>query len=458
MLGDRRRLLGVAGAAVVVAGAGGWWVTHSSPAPAATAGIPTSSAPVRRMNVVQRQTFAGTIGFAGTYTVVVPGTAGSTGQNPTQARAAVSTAQAALAADRTAAADVAAIGAATDAQAQAAVAAATQRHDQAAIDAAQAALTLNLARDLQANHQAQGRVEADSVALANARVAAALPGAGIITRLPAIGDQVGRGQALYEVDNRAVPLLIGDRPLSRELVAGLAGPDVREMKDNLVALGFANIDLGADSTYNAATTAAVYQWQASLGATQTGSVGPADAVFAASALRVTALHAVVGTAPQDGAQLLDATSTTAIVNVPLDPSSEALVKVGDTVAVNLATGGTTPGSVASVSRVAVSTPSPGQGGATSRSTVNVAITLSDPAAAGGLDQAPVTVGITSQRHDGVLAVPINSLLALEEGGYAVRRVAGRDLVAVRTGIFSDDGMVEVTGQLREGESVEVPRP
>ena len=84
--------------------------------------------------------------------------------------------------------------------------------------------------------------------------------------------------------------------------------------------------------------------------------------------------------------------------------------------------------------------SSGQGESASR-VVDVSVTLDDPAATGTLDQAPVTVGITSDSRTGVLAVPVNALLALAEGGYGVRvldgppegRIVGRHHRAVRQG-------------------------
>ena len=74
------------------------------------------------------------------------------------------------------------------------------------------------------------------------------------------------------------------------------------------------------------------------------------------------------------------------------------------------------------------------------------------------DQAPVNVNITDQSVHGVLAVPINALLALSEGGDAVDVVDGgtRRLVGVQTGLFSNT-MVEISGpRITEGTLVEVP--
>jgi hypothetical protein len=63
--------------------------------------------------------------------------------------------------------------------------------------------------------------------------------AGIVTWLPAGGSTVSRGQPLYRVDDEPVPLLYGSTPLYRRLnVAGMVGPDVKMVADNLAALGY----------------------------------------------------------------------------------------------------------------------------------------------------------------------------------------------------------------------------
>jgi hypothetical protein len=73
------------------------------------------------------------------------------------------------------------------------------------------------------------------------------------------------------------------------------------------------------------------------------------------------------------------------------------------------------------------------------------------------DRSPVTVLVEIEAAAGVLAVPVEALLALAEGGYAVERAAGAttELVAVELGVFAD-GMVEITGDLEPGDQVVVP--
>jgi DNA gyrase inhibitor GyrI len=86
------------------------------------------------------------------------------------------------------------------------------------------------------------------------------------------------------------------------------------------------------------------------------------------------------------------------------------------------------------------------------------VRLTHPDAAGNLDQAPVQVNVVSAQASNVLAVPVNALVALAGGGYAVYVVDGsaRHLVAVQTGLFTST-LVQVTAAgLSPGTAVEVP--
>jgi hypothetical protein len=106
-------------------------------------------------------------------------------------------------------------------------------------------------------------------------------------------------------------------------------------------------------------------------------------------------------------------------------------------------------------------PSNDNGNGSSSPTIEVDVTADRPAATGRLDQAPVDVSITTASVSNVLAAPVNALLSLANGGYAVEvSEAGgvRRLVAVSVGLFDDAaGMVEVSGSgLAAGQRVVVP--
>jgi hypothetical protein len=197
-------------------------------------------------------------------------------------------------------------------------------------------------------------------------------------------------------------------------------------------------------------------------------------VFAPGPVRVATVSATVGAPLQPGTAVLAATSTRPLVTVALDPALQQLVRRGGRVEVTLPDGATIPGTVASVGRVAAQ-PNTGTGsqdqggdggggggGSDGQASVSVTVGLADPRAAADLDQAPVQVAITTQAHPGVLAVPVNALLARPGGGYAVEVIHGGDrrLVAVRTGLFDETtGLVEVAGAgLAEGATVQVPAP
>jgi len=164
--------------------------------------------------------------------------------------------------------------------------------------------------------------------------------------------------------------------------------------------------------------------------------------------------------------VLGITSTRREVTIALDAAQQTDVKVGDPVTITLPDNSTTPGRVSFVGTVAT-TPSSdnsggGGGGAGSSSpTIEVDVAPTDPPATGRLDQAPVNVSITTGSVSDALVVPVNALLALSSGGYALEVVeadGAHNLVAVQVGLFDDaEGLVQVTGSgVAAGQRVVVP--
>jgi peptidoglycan hydrolase-like protein with peptidoglycan-binding domain len=307
-------------------------------------------------------------------------------------------------------------------------------------------------RDLRATEEVDGTLGyGEARTVANGRQ-------GIITALPAEGSVVTRGQALYRVDGRPVPLLYGQLPAWRVLSVGVDdGPDVRQLEGNLVALGYdPDRAITVDDHFSWATRAAVRRWQEVIGLPETGAVAPGDAVWQPGPVRVGAVKAQVGDAARPGSPVLEVTATSRQVTIDLDASRQPYVRAGDRVDLELPGGRTTTGRVVSVGKVA--TAGQGEDGGQADPTVEVVVALDRPRATGGLDQAPVDASITTQVRRGVLAVPVGALLALAEGGYAVEveRQGRRQLVGVETGLFAD-GQVEVSGGgLRAGDRVVVP--
>ena len=276
---------------------------------------------------------------------------------------------------------------------------------------------------------------------------------GTFTKLPRAGAVFSCGRVLYRVSNEPVILLYGDTPVYRSLSEGDTGPDVRELNRNLVALGYAtSTELDPDSDYFSYETAyALELLQYKLGEEETGSLNEGQAVFLPGQLRIASVSATLGTSAGPGSPIMQATSTNRQVVVELDASEQTEVNVGDQVQITLPDGNNTPGVVSSIGTVATS----GSSGAT----LPLYITLDHPKAASSLDQAPVTLEITTAvKH--ALIVPIDALLALSGGGYAVETVNAQGvhkLVAVSLGTFDDAaGTVQVTGDLRPGERIVVP--
>jgi hypothetical protein len=284
-------------------------------------------------------------------------------------------------------------------------------------------------------------------------------GGGTLTWLPAPGQVIGQGQALYKVDNGSpVALLYGDVPDWRPLGAGLSGQDVSQLNHDLVGLGYAHgtdiAALGWDY-YSWQTADAVQRLEEHLGvASPSGSLSVGQVVFEPAALRVRQVAGSLG-GPATG-PVLAGTSDRHVVTIPLSASDQSEIHPGDTVTVRLPDGSTTPGVVSSVGTVASTTTGPAGSPAT---TIPVQVTLTDPRAAGTLDQAPVTVNITTATARDVLVVPVGALLAQSSGGYDVEVVGAgntRAYVPVTPGIFDDvDGLVQVTGALSAGQRVVV---
>lgn len=286
---------------------------------------------------------------------------------------------------------------------------------------------------------------------------------GITTWVADSGSTVDRGGELYAVANQPVRLLIGTLPAYRDFTAGMpAGPDVKQLEENLSALGMRPGKV--DTRFTADTAAAIKRWQAAWGLTvaeRTGVLPLGTVVFAPVPLRVGQPAAAVGAPLGPGAPVFSASSTGKVVTAQLTTDRQRSVHVGDAVQISLSSSAPAQGTVVKIGRVAVAANQtqngPGQGnGEPSSATVMITIQVTLPPAAADLDQAPVQVAITTRAKQNVLLVPVTALLAKPGGGYQVRLDSG-GYVSVTPGLFdSTNGTVEVTGELRAGQQVQVP--
>jgi peptidoglycan hydrolase-like protein with peptidoglycan-binding domain len=298
----------------------------------------------------------------------------------------------------------------------------------------------------------------------------------VFTWLPAAGQVIDQGHQLYAVANQTVVLLYGSVPIYRDMSQGMSGPDVQQLNNDLVALGYASkSNLDPTSNYFSSETAtALQKLQSDHGLTQSGTLPVGEAVFEPSAVRVGNVTAMLGAPVHQGTPVLTGTSDTRQAVAQVDPTQLPDVSVGAKVSITLPNNQTTPGVVTSIGTTASSSSSgssgsgpsssssPSSGGSSAPSaTVNVDINLDHPSVAGNLDQAPITVNITTQTVSNVLVVPIAALVSTPSGyGVEVAGARGtRHIVPVTLGLFDDaNGLVQVTGKgLAAGQQVVVPR-
>lgn len=181
----------------------------------------------------------------------------------------------------------------------------------------------------------------------------------------------------------------------------------------------------------------------------TGVLDTSDVVVTQAAVRVG--EVLVQPGDEAAAELMTVTSTTKSVTVPVEALDIGSIKRQQRVTVVLPDRSEARGRVSGISSVI-------RGGQDSadqpgRSKVNVTVSLDDPEVVKNLDSAPVEARFEAEPRKDVLAVPVGALLALREGGYALRRTGG-GLVPVETGMFAE-GLVEISGKgVTDGMRVE----
>jgi hypothetical protein len=273
------------------------------------------------------------------------------------------------------------------------------------------------------------------------------------TALPGDGKVVRRGQQLFAISGTPSLLLYGDVTPSRAFLPGMTpGPDVGALNANLDALGYGK-GLSGDR-FTAGTEAAVKAMQRAHGMIPTGQLPIGTVLFEPGAVRVTSVTPKLGGTVAAGQAVLGVTLLTRQVDIALDTSQQSEVQLGDKVSIVLPDNSTTPGVVTSIGS-SVTTNSSG-------STITVLVTPTDPAATGSLDAAPVNVWVTTATANNAYIVPVDALLALSSGGYALEVASPRgihQLEGVTLGLFDDaDGLVQVSGAgVRTGQKVVVPQ-
>jgi membrane fusion protein, multidrug efflux system len=269
-----------------------------------------------------------------------------------------------------------------------------------------------------------------------------------LTGMLDVGAAADRGTVLYTADEEPVVAMIGDLPAWRTLEHGVDdGADVRQLEENLAALGYGD-DLEVDESFTADTAGAVEAWETDLGrATPDGVVTIGEVVFLTERGDVLGHDASVGDTLEAGSPVMTIGSEQRIVVADVDATEAGGWTSGSRVELEWADGTTSRGTVVGTGREVTD----------GEVELTVAIGGDDAGAGGRRSGAEATVSLVDARRDGVLAVPVAAIVD-DDGSPAVRvaQADGADhTVAVQTGLVAD-GWIEITGGLDGGEEVRLP--
>ena len=272
-------------------------------------------------------------------------------------------------------------------------------------------------------------------------------------------------------------LMFGDSPAWREFQNGMTpGEDIRQLEENLVALGHGSFEsLIVDQNFDNETADAIRQMQVDLGLTATGEIAFRDVIFlpGTSVVESSSSYPSLGATVTPGSTLVSLFSiervetqivqdgniwTTAEslqrVITTIEVADQRLIDVGSEVRIELPDESIVTGAVIEIGSIAV-VPQGGQ----NDPYLEVTVAIDGDVNLYEWTGAPVTASITKNLAEGVLSVPVTSLLALLGGGYALEVIepTSTRLVPVDAGVYAD-GWVEVTGLgLEAGIEVVTPQ-
>ena len=272
-------------------------------------------------------------------------------------------------------------------------------------------------------------------------------------------------------------LMFGDSPAWREFQNGMTpGEDIRQLEENLVALGHGSFEsLIVDQNFDTETAAAIRQMQVDLGLTATGEIAFRDVIFlpgtsvvessssypslgatitpSSTLVSLFSIERVETQIVQDGNIWTTAESLQRVITT-IEVADQRLIDVGSEVRIELPDESIVTGAVIEIGSIAV-VPQGGQ----NDPYLEVTVAIDGDVNLYEWTGAPVTASITKNLAESVLSVPVTSLLALLGGGYALEVIepTSTRLVPVDAGVYAD-GWVEVTGLgLEAGIEVVTPQ-
>ena len=270
-------------------------------------------------------------------------------------------------------------------------------------------------------------------------------------------------------------LMFGDTPAWRDIKEGVTpGEDINQLEFNLIALGYGiGKNLGPDTTFDENTATAIRRLQSDLKVAITGEITLGEITFVpgTSMIRPSSTLHAIGSKVNDSTELLSLTPLEKIyskigpnnavttsgkslqrVEIQIPVADRELMKTGSKVDIELPDESRILGTIHDIASFAVA---PEEGDPF----LDIAITVDGSTEYFEWTGASVTVHVTKELAENVLASPVNGLLALLSGGYALEIVTptGTSLVPVETGIYAD-GWVQINGPgLKTGTEIIVPK-
>jgi multidrug efflux system membrane fusion protein len=292
--------------------------------------------------------------------------------------------------------------------------------------------------DLSRTVSAEGQLEFGS------EIVVSHVGAGTLTWVATEGSVATEGDVIYRVDNIPVVLLDGTIPAYRSLTVGDVGPDVAQLEQALVDLGYdAAAALTVDDTYTTYTATVVERWQSDMGVEITGDVDYGSVIFASGAVNIGAHSANVGDQLANG-PVLSVSSSIRQIKFGVEVGDLDTIQLGTPISVRLPDRSQVEASVTAL------VSSEGAWTATAQFANTDGLTK--------VGVVPVTVQWTEELATMVLTVPGVALTRVDDGSYNLEILNPddtTDFVPVEIGMNSGS-TVQIFSDLPEGTVVVAP--
>lgn len=152
---------------------------------------------------------------------------------------------------------------------------------------------------------------------------------GVVTWLPAEGAIFENGSVIARINEAPIVVLQGDIPMYRTLRDGVEGPDVQQLEQALVELGYdPDEDVTVDEEFTSVTESMVERWQEDLGIDETGRIAVGEVIFAPLPGQVLSYQTAVGAGVGPASPLLIVSGGSALSGPDVLQLEQALLLFG----------------------------------------------------------------------------------------------------------------------------------